>query len=85
MILKSTLLMINNARILLRTIARYFDLSKSADTLVTLKKVACHYDAGYLATIAHFLKLHLIGHFTQVEIFRLGIADPKDFHLCGMT
>jgi hypothetical protein len=68
--------MMNRARILLRTIARYFDISKSADTLITLKKVARHYDAGYLATIAHFLKLHLIGRFTQAEIFRLGIADP---------
>ena len=59
-----------------KKVTRYFDISKTVDTLIILKKVARYYDAGYLATIAHFLKLHLIGRFRREEIFRLGIADP---------
>lgn len=57
-------------------LARYCDVSKIIETSGTLKTIAHHFDAGYLATIVHCLKLHLIGRFTLKEIFRLGIADP---------
>jgi len=57
-------------------VARYFDVTKSFETLITLRQVARHYHAGFLATLMHFLRLHLIDKFRRVEIFRLGIADP---------
>jgi hypothetical protein len=75
-ILKVTILRAENIPILLKKLARCFDVSKTVDALITLKKVARHFDAGYLATIAHFVKLQLIGRFRRYEIFRLGIADP---------
>lgn len=60
----------------LTVLARYCDTSKIAETLATLKKVARYYDAGFLATFARCLKLHLFDRFTRKEIFGLGIANP---------
>ena len=51
-------------------------LSKIAETLVTLKQVARRFNASYLATIAHFLKLYYFKRYRREEIYRLGIADP---------
>ncbi len=75
-ILRTTALNTVSTLIPFKKLLRYRDLSKIVETLGTLKEVARHYDAGYLATITHCLKLHLIARFTLKEIFRLGLADP---------
>jgi len=60
----------------LTVLMRYFNAAKMFDTLDNLKEVSRHYNASYLATVAHCLKLHLVDRFTLKEIFLLGIANP---------